>query len=225
MLAGAGYLAHTWFRYGHASRSSRSQLLDRFMPEYEVVERHAIKVAAPAPITYAAACDMDLEKSVLVRGIFRGRELLMRASSTDEEPTRGALLSQLLWLGWGILAESPGRELVLGAVTRPWEPNVVFHALPPADFAAFDRPGYVRIAFNLSVQPLGPESSMFRTETRAAATDPEARKRFRRYWTVMSAGIGLIRRASLHIVRNDAQRRYRLQPVAADRSPEQRGMR
>lgn len=34
---------------------------------------------------------------------------------------------------------------------------------------------------------------MFRTETRVATTDPASRRRFRRYWTVFSAGILLIR--------------------------------
>jgi len=34
-------------------------------------------------------------------------------------------------LGWGVLAEVPGREIVMGAVTQPWMANVVFRALPP----------------------------------------------------------------------------------------------
>jgi hypothetical protein len=40
------------------------------------------------------------------------------------------------------------------------------------------------------------------TETRVATTDPVSRKRFRRYWRVVSPGIRLIRRISLRMVRH-----------------------
>jgi hypothetical protein len=51
---------------------------------------------------------------------------------------------------------------------------------------------------------------MFRTETRALATDAEARRRFRRYWAAFSPGIILIRRAMLRPVRHEAERRARI---------------
>jgi hypothetical protein len=65
----------------------------------------------------------------------------------------------------------------------------------------------VKIVWNLSVEPLGPSESMFRTETRVATTDAYARKRFRRYWAAFSPGIRLIRRESLSIVKADAEQR------------------
>ena len=46
----ATYACLTWLRYGHASRpapESTDVLLDRFMPAYEVVERHHVRAAAP----------------------------------------------------------------------------------------------------------------------------------------------------------------------------------
>jgi hypothetical protein len=52
-------------------------------------------------------------------------------------------------------------------------------------------------------------NSIFRTETRAVATDPVARLRFRRYWSFLSPGIILIRRAMLAPVRAEAERRAR----------------
>jgi hypothetical protein len=54
---------------------------------------------------------------------------------------------------------------------------------------------------------------MFRTETRVATTDAYARERFRRYWAVFSPGILLIRRASLRLVKADAERRYRAEAM------------
>jgi hypothetical protein len=50
---------------------------------------------------------------------------------------------------------------------------------------------------------------MFRTETRALATDATARARFRRYWAFASPGIALIRRLSLRPLRAEAERRAR----------------
>jgi hypothetical protein len=50
------------------------------MPEYEVAERHHVRVAAPAGITFSAASQLDIRQSAIIRGIFRGRELILRSA-------------------------------------------------------------------------------------------------------------------------------------------------
>jgi hypothetical protein len=110
-------------------------------------------------------------------------------------------------LGWRILADVPDREVVVGAVSKPWEPNVTFRALPPDDFAAFSEPGLVKIAWTLRADPVDGDASVFRTETRAIATDASARSQFRRYWAFASPGIALIRRLSLRPLKRHAERR------------------
>lgn len=192
-------------------------LLDCFIPDYDVVERHGIRIAAPPALALAAACEQDLFHLPLVRALFRAREILLRATPDDRPRPRG-LLAETLALGWGVLAEVPGREIVLGAVTKPWEPNPTFRALPAEDFAAFAEPGFVKIAWTLRADPLGGGASRFRTETRAIATDATARRRFRRYWAFASPGIGLIRRLSLRPLKREAERRVRL-ITAAGRDP------
>ena len=97
-----------------------------------------------------------------------------------------------------------------GAVTKPWEANVTFHALSPDKFVEFSTPGFVKIVWTLSVEPLGERRSIFRTETRAVATDSMARARFRRYWAFVSPGIAMIRRLSLHPLKRSAEARARL---------------
>ena len=87
-------------------------------------------------------------------------------------------------IGWGVLADVPGREIVMGAITQPWLADVVFRALPPEEFAAFDEPGFVKIAWTLRADPVTATTSIFRTETRVTTTDPTARARFRRYWSL-----------------------------------------
>jgi hypothetical protein len=187
-LAGVVYgvaAARAWWRYGKPPPPrtyERDELLDRFIPEYDVVERHRIWIAAPAEVVLDAAREQDLMESGLVRAIFKTREVVMGASSDDRPRPRG-LMAAVRSLGWGVLAEVPGREIVVGAVTRPWEANVTFHALPPDQFARYQEPGVVKIVWTLRAKPLGNNTSLFLTETRAVATDPVARARFRRYWT------------------------------------------
>jgi hypothetical protein len=208
----AAYATLTWYRYGripHVERDARDDLLDRFMPTYEVVERHRIGIAAPAAVTLAAAREQDLLGLPLVRAIFKAREIVLRAGPDGRSQPRG-LLAAVQALGWGILAETPDREVVVGAVTKPWVPNVTFHALPPAEFAAFSQPGFVKIAWTLRADPVDHETSIFRTETRASATDATARAHFRRYWAFASPGIALIRRLSLRPLKLEAERLARM---------------
>ncbi len=206
----AAYAAVAWLRYGTPSQPARPEdadaLLDRFIPSYEVAERHHVRVAAPGTIVLGAAKDMDLLHAPLARWIFRGRELAM-GSTPDTQVRPRELLPLVQSLGWGILAEVPGREVVVGAVTQPWEANVVFRSLPPNEFAAFNEPGWVKIVWTLRADPLGADESVFRTETRVATTDREARARFRRYWAFVSAGIVLIRWMMLEPLKAEAERR------------------
>jgi hypothetical protein len=207
-LLGAGWVGATWLRYGRwCRRDHRGEpVLDRFMPEYEVRERHETTVAAPAEVTWAAARGVDLNRSGLVRAIFRARELLMGSVPAGSERHQD-FLSEVLALGWRVLYEEPGREIILGAVTQPWKADVVFRGLPPEEFTAFAEPGYVKIAWTLAVEPAGADRSVFRTETRVATTSADARRRFRRYWAMLSPGILLIRRETLRLVRSEAARR------------------
>jgi hypothetical protein len=118
-------------------------------------------------------------------------------------------------LGWGILADVPGREVVVGAVTKPWEANVKFTALAPDKFAAFNEPDYVKIVWTLRADPVGQSEAVFRTETRVQTTDTSARAKFRPYWSCVSPGIWLIRRMSLAPLKLDAEHRFRESRVAA----------
>ena len=216
----AAYVAVTWLRYGHPSTprpEQEDEHLDRFMPRPDIAERHHIHIDAPAETTLAVASDIDLMDAPLARAIFRAREALLGATPDMVERPRG-LLAFTKSIGWGVLVDEPGRELVMGAVTRPWEANVVFTPLPPADFASFNEPGYVKIVWTLRADPLGVTTSLFRTETRAVATDAIARARFRRYWSLLSPGIIIIRWAMLQPLKAEAERRARAGSTVAPAS-------
>jgi hypothetical protein len=200
--------ANAWMRYGHPRPSVPGQaddLLDRFMPAYDIVERHQLLIEAPADVTYAASIDLDLQQSAAIRAIFKARELTMGAH--DNDTPAGGLLAVTTALGWRVLVEVPGREVIVGAVTRPWMANPVFRGLAPDEFMAFGEPGYVKIAWTLRADPVNAGQSFARTETRAVATDPAARAAFRRYWAGVSPGVWLIREIGLHLIKKDAEGR------------------
>ena len=208
----AAVVGLTWLRYGRAAPPEPDEVddhLDRFIPVYEVAERHRIAVHAPAEVTFAALMDMDLEDSPLIRAIFKGRELLLGADASRSR-ARG-LVAVTKELGWGVLADVPGHELVMGAVTQPWKPNVIFRGLPPDQFSSFNDPGYVKIVWTLRADAACRDGSTARTETRVVATDPEARRLFRWYWARFFPGIVLIREISLRLVKKEAERRARAQ--------------
>jgi hypothetical protein len=214
-LASAGYLAYAgiaWSRYGQPPRpqdDEQDELLDRFMPAYEVRERHQVRVNAPAEIVFAVASEQDLMQSAIVRAIFRTRELLLGGTPDSVSRPHG-LVDWCRSLGWGVLAEVPGREIVVGAVTRPWMANVVFRPIAAERFAMFDEPDYVRIAWTIRADVTGDRESLHSTETRVVTTDLAARARFRRYWALASPGIILIRRLSLGPLKREAERRAAL---------------
>jgi hypothetical protein len=210
MAAGAyaAYVSLAWLRYGRPPAPGpleRDELLDRFMPRYDVAERHHARVAAAADTVWRIARELDLQRSTLVRAIFKAREVLLGARPDTVSPPAG-LIAQVTSLGWGILAEEPGREIVIGSVTRPWLADVVFRTVPAAEFAAFDEPGYVKIAWTLRVEPADSSAAIFRTETRAMATDAESRARFRWYWARFSPGIVLIREMMVRQLKAEAER-------------------
>jgi len=119
----ATYVALTWYRYGHVAQPAHPEdqdsLLDHFISTYEVVERHHVRIVAPAEITFSAACNMNLQQSAVVRAIFKGRELIL-GGEPEERPCPLGLVAQAKVWGWGVLAEEPGREIIFGAATQPW---------------------------------------------------------------------------------------------------------
>jgi hypothetical protein len=190
--------------------------LDRYLPTYDVSERHETGVKAPVSVTYAAARELDLQRSGIVRAILKSRQMI--SGDDDEVLERRPFLDQVHAMGWGVLREVPGRALVFGAVTKPWESHVDFHALSPEKFAAFHKPGWAKIIWTVEVDPAAPtpkapnaanERSVFRTRMRVATTDATSRKKFRSYWGNMKPAVSLIRQQALGMLRGDAERRAR----------------
>jgi hypothetical protein len=203
-LAYGGVAARTWLRYGEPGVQSP---LARFLPNAEIREVHQADVHAPADVAFDVARKVDIGQSPIVRAIFTARAWFMGAASADSPPE--PFLDQILRIGWGVLEETPHREIVLGAVCKPWEADVKFRAIPVQEFAAFSEPENVKIVWNLKTEPIDDDNARVVIDTIAAATGPESRRRFRKYWALVSPGVSLIRMESLRLMKSDAEREFR----------------
>jgi hypothetical protein len=181
--------------------------LDPFIPRPDVRERFDTIVAAPASLVMEVAASFDMQSIALVRGIFRMREVIMRAPTSGPRAPQG-LLAETRGMGWGLLLEEPGRLVVCGAAARPWMANVGFVPIPAGRFAGYAEPDQVKIAWTLEAEALGPARTRFAHETRVVATDAGARLKFRRYWRWARFGIVAIRLLLLPAIRRAAERRW-----------------
>ena len=179
-----------------------------FIPRSDVSDHHEIVIAAPADLVFFDATRLDLQSLPMVRLIFRIRGWLL--GDTFEPPRKPlGIVADTMVLGWGLLAHTPCRTIVMGAVARPWTRNVTFRAIPPDEFAAFAEPDYVKIVWTLDAKPIGARRTLFRTETRVEATDAASRRKFFWYWMAFGSGIRFIRWNMLRALRRTALRHHR----------------
>jgi len=171
-------------------------LIERFAADYDVGESHIVTVGAGVDHAYRSVLGVDLFRSRVIRILYRVRGL----------PAKGPLnLRDMTRWGFVVLDEDPGTEIVLGLVGRFWLFKGDLRRVEADDFVGFSEPGYVKAAMNFLVESAGPGRSTVTTETRVIATDPDALRSFRRYWTLVAPFSSLIRRRMLSVIRRQAE--------------------
>lgn len=192
-------------------------LVDQFLPTYDVAVVHADVCRAPPAQCYARVMELDLLRAPLVRVAISARALPQRVVGTwrapgsrtsSDRPPPTFRLRDMIGRGWVLLAETPGVEIVLGQVSRPWKADASSTEAPITRelFAGFDQPGYAKIVTSLRVVPYGNGSSILTVETRVATTDARSRRRFRRYWLLIGPASSLIRRMALRLLATELRR-------------------
>lgn len=186
---------------------SSACLLDDYLPAWQFSEHHEIRVHAPAAQAYDAILKVTAGEIRLFRALTWLREPRLpgtkhRESILNPSPDK-PILDVATSSGFFVLAEEPGREIVLGTfVIVPERP----HISSSKEFAELDRPGYAKAAMNFRVTDDGGGWTRVTTETRVVATDDATRRRFAAYWRVIYPGSSLIRRMWLDAVRSRAER-------------------
>lgn len=181
-------------------------LLDAAMPRWDEADRHAISVAAPAERTYLAVRRVDLAASPIARALLAIRNL--PALARGRRVPASLTLDDAVRAGFVVLAEEPGREIVLGVAGRFWTLSGGRTAIRRDQFAGHAEPGTAKAAISFRVDPDGPERCRVVTETRVLCADADARRSFRRYWRLVRPGSALIRRAALARIKRDAEAWY-----------------
>jgi hypothetical protein len=179
-------------------------LIDQVQPRYDFVVVHAGVFRSPPAACYRAARGLDLLRDPTVRTLLGLRSLPdrlagRRAAPGEEGPPSTFRLDDMARYGWTLLGEEPDVEIVFGQIGSPWKPVGASEgpAVDPATFAAFDAPGFAKIAFSLRAHPYGATSSILTMETRVAMTDPISLRRFTRYWALVGPFVRLIDRMAL----------------------------
>lgn len=163
-------------------------LLSDVLPRWDVGKRHSIELDAPPERVWAALHETTLAEMPVVRFLFRLRGL-------PSAPERGLLDLE----GFQRIAEEPPRELVVGAVGRPWVLTARLERA--ADLRTFSDPGYAKMALNVTY-----DGRMLATETRVQLTDSRSRLFFKLYWLVIAPFSGLVRSAWLRAIARRALR-------------------
>src|SRR5215218_4039787 len=173
------------------------RLLDAYLPRYDFSESHERRVgAAPADVDSAISVispsDMPLARALMaLPSLPTG---LTRRGFIAHPPDQ-PFIDQFVDAGFAVLGHRRGRELAIGGIAQPWRlrggETVRFRDAD--EFVRFDALGFVKIATDFRTL----ERDGGTPDTRVLATDPSSRRLFARYWWLIRAGSGAIRRSIL----------------------------
>lgn len=202
-------------------------LIDQYLPSFDTTIVEHTVVDADLPTTWSALTHLDLMRvqTPLVSAAMAARELPTRVAGWFGQDRPVPEPPPVLTLGgdgpdldgWLSLGQVAQQEIAFGAVGRFWQADIVWYdvtAMTPDDFAAFDVPGWGRIAANFSLRPYGETRTLASYEARTSTTDPDSARRFARYWRLVAPFVGHIMRAALSTLAADAAAR---RPAPAER--------
>ena len=178
-------------------------LLDSWLPVYQFSERHQLTVNASDAVLWDALKHVTPDEIGVLGLLMTVRSLPARLAGKKARLfIKGTpMLQAAVDSRFVLLEESAPREIVLGMAGQFWKldfgPRV--NVRSASDFAAFAQPGFLRVAFNFSI-----DNGVISTETRIQALDESARRKFSIYWTLVRLGSGWIRISWLRAVRRRA---------------------
>jgi hypothetical protein len=170
--------------------------LDDFLPTYEFSERHGIAVEAPAECIDEAVRTVSMADIPVARALW----WLRRLGRSYGDPAKPFVGGQLPGI---VLDDAPGHGLVLGLTGQFWRFRPERDSARPTtadEFLAYSRPDVCKAVIDFRIG-----AARLTTETRVHVEDPDARRKFRRYWLVIRPFSGLIRILLLRATRRRAE--------------------
>jgi hypothetical protein len=167
-------------------------LLDDLLPRYHFRNTHERKIEAPVERVWTSVLTTEFSRLKMIRFLFRLR------GYDQKLPVTNNLMNSLRPYGFLELAARQYQELVIGGIGKPWHKDGGFiHDLDTERFLDFSDPGFVKMAANILLAPIGRHSTTLVTETRVEALDDHAEAKFAQYWALIKRPSGWIRRSVL----------------------------
>jgi hypothetical protein len=171
-------------------------LIDEWLPEFDVGERHDVALPVPAERALELVLATPAASDRVVRSLISARGMVAR----DETIERFFAAHRFV-----VLART-STEWVAGAVGAVWRPRGGLLRLDDAEaWRAAAVPGTIKGAVDFRAEPI-PGGSRLTTETRVQASDARARRRFRLYWLAIGPFSALIRRRWLKAIQEASRR-------------------
>jgi hypothetical protein len=199
---------------------ARVNLLDHYLPEYDVSDSVACVVAADVETVWQALIEADLievgRKHPLVGALGFARVLpelagrLLHGERMPDQPER-LRLKETTELpatrgGWVLLGERENDELALGLVGKFWRPVIEYANVEAEEFRSFSKPGWAKTVYDLRVSPIEDGRTLLTGTMRTDTTDDAARRWFRRYWTLgVGPGAHVLVNGLLDVARDQAE--------------------
>ncbi|CAM4421466.1 hypothetical protein L1N85_26390 [Paenibacillus alkaliterrae] len=169
-------------------------LIDHFIRQSHFEEIHAIDIASTPEDVYRTIKQLDFRRSKIIKFLFWLRGI----------PEAALKLEGFLDIGFIILAEKAGEEIVLAEVGRPWKLKGDLQLLNADQFCSLEDSGFVKIVWNFHVVRVNGNSRVT-TITRVYCTDQRSKRLFAVYWLFIAPFSKWIRRIILRLIKTDVE--------------------
>jgi hypothetical protein len=178
-----------------------ARLIDTYAHTFDVTETRVLLVDAHPAAVFGA-----VERLELARTVVQAIEALGLADRLALAPTR--------------LESGKGEEHVYGMVGRL--DGVAAERVGPRDLGAFDRPGYIKVIWDVRVEAGDETGTILSTTTRFVSTDHSSRERLGAAWGVLGPVSAALSKRALAAVKRYAEDQDELPSLGAVDVPRSR---
>lgn len=174
------------------------ELSQRYLPQFQFVERHQLPLRATPRQALDAVGELAVHDDPLVRTLLYIREAPARLAGALG--WRNSLKGRATFglHEFTLLERDADRALAYGLIGRFWRSD--FGLQPVSDAAAFDayaEPGVAKLVLSFHCSSGADGRTTLHTETRVYCPDRRSRLLFTPYWLAIRPASGLIRRRLL----------------------------
>lgn len=186
------------------STTDKSQnLINQFLPKYRLRQVDRIRLSCSPEKAWDTIRNFDTYDLAISKFLFNLRvipeQIFKRFRGQKVRLKRHSRINDFTGAGKGfqILAEEPGREIVIGSIGKFWKLNIEYAEFDIHKFQEFRKPGYGKLVWNLRLDPDSQSGSWLTWELRVTSTDDSSWSKFRKYWFLIGNFSHLLRRMAL----------------------------